>query len=289
MTNIKKRIVGFLLLFGITLIIIPLFFGRDISSDELKLSGHIPALPAKPTDLSVPIPPKSETVPTPVGMQMSKPAMPTEISPANNSTAAVVTPVQTSAVVATPTGVKPVAPPNVTITPALQNTPSPASKKDGLKPQYSTPIALLVSPSSAPTAAPVLSTTEEDAEDMSVNTAPATSVSLKTASSQSVKKLPAVAHKDPQKTVHAATVTTAKEKSWAVQVGCFAQKSNAENLTKKLKAHGFSVLMQPVQAKSGANKTLVMVGLHLSRPDAKQLETRLQQELNLPGMLVKMS
>ena len=54
--NLKKRIIGFLLLAGIILISIPLFFGHSVSTTELKLSATIPKPPAKPQDLSIPIP-----------------------------------------------------------------------------------------------------------------------------------------------------------------------------------------------------------------------------------------
>lgn len=73
--TLKKRIIGFLLLIGIILIIIPLFFGRSIPADELKLSGHIPQAPTKPADISVPIPPQAASTPAPVAVQPAKPAI----------------------------------------------------------------------------------------------------------------------------------------------------------------------------------------------------------------------
>ena len=59
--RLKKRIVGFLLLVGIVLIIIPIFFGRSIPVDELKLSANIPPTPAKPSAIHMPIPPQQAT------------------------------------------------------------------------------------------------------------------------------------------------------------------------------------------------------------------------------------
>lgn len=58
----KKRIVGFLLLIALGLILVPLFFGRSITSDELTLSSHVPNRPEKPSDITLSIPDKETTI-----------------------------------------------------------------------------------------------------------------------------------------------------------------------------------------------------------------------------------
>lgn len=58
----KKRIVGFLLLLALGLIIIPLLFGRAITSDELVLSSKVPERPVSPAELSMSIPQSEATI-----------------------------------------------------------------------------------------------------------------------------------------------------------------------------------------------------------------------------------
>ena len=52
--KMKKRLVGVILLVAMGLIIIPMFFGHSVSTDELKLSGHVPKPPALPAGLTAP-------------------------------------------------------------------------------------------------------------------------------------------------------------------------------------------------------------------------------------------
>lgn len=240
--TLKKRIVGFLLLVGIVLIAIPLFFGRSIPSDELKLSGHVPAAPPQPSNITVAIPPRDATVPP-----VARSPAPSILSSTDN---AMPLPAMDQAT-------KPSAVPDVAVAAAPSTNATVAASKPAAPVLVKAPV---VAPTAQKPAAAIVAKPH----------APA-------ASQQTLLAVP----KNPlKKIVHP---LPAGVEAWAIQLGSFAQKANAEKLTKKLQAKGFTAYMST--RPDGATK--VLVGPHLHHADAEQLKTRIQQEFDIQGVLVK--
>jgi DedD protein len=79
-----------------------------------------------------------------------------------------------------------------------------------------------------------------------------------------------------------ATGTTA----WAVQVGSFSQRKNAEALRNKLLESGYRAYVMSFET-NGKTVVRVRVGPELVRAEADQLQKKLQKELSLQTMVVK--
>jgi len=309
--KLKKRIVGFLLLAGIILIIIPLFFGRSIPSDELKLSGHIPGAPPKPKDISVPIPPRQTTVP-----EITQAPVSSTTSLADSDTsAAAFNPIEAPVAIDMPSTAE-----DKIKSADVKSSSTPAIPVATVQPSLP-PAASAPSPShhpaahnkaAAPMEVPVLSTvptaTQPVVSALPV-TAPTPDESLppppKTAPLQlTAKSLPAAENnvtkpqqlEKPSKPFSTALKSTSKKpvhslpsgaEAWAVQLGSFAEKHNAEKLIKKLQAQGFAAYINSIKTAKGTNITKVMVGPSLHRSEAEQVKVRIQKELNLQGIVVK--
>lgn len=292
--KLKKRIVGFLLLFGIVLVIIPLFFGRSIPVEELKLSGKIPAAPAKPKDISMPIPPQSTTMPEKMVPLEIKPLPSKSIEPASPAA---------SMDAKKPVAVSQAQPAPVQLQPAVPPVPQNVPPQNSL-PSNTTDIAVpLVPPVEASTAAvpfmPEEATFPEAvlpvvAPAPAASNAPATKspspvLAKNTPVSTGVEKKAKLAttKNAPKKTGSAAVVAAPGKEKWVVQLGTFVKKTNAENLTKKLKAQALVAYMEPIKTTSGRYITKVFVGPYPDRNNAAQLRTRIQKEFNVEGVLIK--
>jgi len=268
--RLKKRIVGFALLVALGLIIIPLFFGHSVTSDELQLSSHIPN-PPKPGNFSLNVPAKEATVPA--------------IARDNNRQSQVVF----EQVESTPAGIKngttPVQPmPNSVSTPA-----APSLVKGSIAP---------TSADSATSVPPAVSGSVADNATTTIhtNTMPAplpetTSTMVSTTSSTTVSK------SSKSKTTSATNSASAQHKTkspkaapvaqaWSVQLGVFSDKVNAGNLMKKLQLEGFPAYIQTSKNAQGS-QIKVLVGPELRRADADKLVTKLQQAGNAKGIVVK--
>jgi len=75
-------------------------------------------------------------------------------------------------------------------------------------------------------------------------------------------------------------------KAWAVQVGSFSERANAERLRDKLIKSGYRAFVNKSRAKN-QNVVRVRVGPELVRSNADKLSKKLQKELSLQTMVVE--
>lgn len=74
--------------------------------------------------------------------------------------------------------------------------------------------------------------------------------------------------------------------AWAIQLGSFSEKKNAESLVKQLRTKGYAAYVQ--EGKSGeANVSRVYIGPELRREKADAMVKELRETLNLKGVVVK--
>jgi len=73
--------------------------------------------------------------------------------------------------------------------------------------------------------------------------------------------------------------------AWAVQVGSFSNKKNADSLSTKLQKAGFSAFVEQSEGKNG-EVFRVRVGPELSKQKAEKIKQTLQQEQQLAKALV---
>ncbi len=75
--------------------------------------------------------------------------------------------------------------------------------------------------------------------------------------------------------------------AWAVQVGSFRQRENAERLRKKLKQLGYRAF---VSKSSSGGKTVVRVrvGPHMEKAKAKKVKNKIEQQIKIQAMLVEL-
>jgi len=255
--KLKKRIIGFLLLIGFGLILVPLFFGHAIPEDELKLSSHVPAAPAAPKNIAVPMPDSSVTMP-----DVASVSVPTTQAVAPHSPSAVVfEQVQSTADVNAPSIPAPSAAPAV-----VPSTAPVSSKAGAASPNNSNNLS---STASAPT--PVISTAKAPVEAPKPPV-PAlklsksiSSVTSKKASTQTKKELPLT-------------------KAWVVQLGSFSDKANADRLVKKLQAQGFKAYKKTTQTTKGP-LIRVLIGPELTRSQAQSTAKKLKDQLGLTSVV----
>lgn len=236
----KKRIIGFLLLLGIALILVPLFFGRSVSVDELKLSAHIPTAPPKPKAIDMPIPPKEATVPA---VALAKP--PSADTAVSGASAVVFEQLSS---------------------PAATQSAAPTSPQTTKVVAQATPATVASTSTTTSSSSPATQSTTEQAP----------------AAKPPAKAKQATTQKNTTKTTTTASNTTA----WAIQVGSFSDKINAETTLRKLQSQGFTAYMHTTKTSSG-DFIRVLVGPELRRSDAEQTLARLQQQLNMQGLIIK--
>lgn len=289
MLQLKKRIVGFLLLSGLLLIAIPLFFGHSIPADELKLSGHVPSPPPKLDAISMPLPPQSATVPAIV--TAPKPTAPATENPsvAFNQLQSDISPkVEDTSPLQTTTQTPVNTPAPVVADPAPTPAVAPVRSAPSL-PNVSNQLASSAQ-SVVTTEPPAVQTTSEVVTQPTKKAKVLPSPRIETKSTAPLKKTNVVentADSHPSKTSKkpSAHIPSAAE-AWSVQLGYFSVKTNAEKLMRQLQSHGFNAYLQTNQTTKG-NFVRVLVGPHLRRSDAQQLQVRIQKELQMQGMLVK--
>jgi cell division septation protein DedD len=289
--SLKKRVVGILLLIGLGLIIIPLFFGRSAPLDEMQLSGSIPKPPAKPRDLALAIPPAQETTPAPLMAQPTNNPTPasrvvfeqvqstpssTSTSNNNNMTSS---PSTTAAV---PQMLAPPSPTTVaTNTPTLSLPPVPATaviKNPTANQSQQTTTVTNVSARANAVQQPIARLTASVAPSTSsVTLAPTSAVKTPMASQ-------AISTKTTQRV--AAKSVGASPAAWVVQLGSFSAKINAETLMKKLQAGGFAAYSHIIKTPQG-DLIKVVAGPYLQRTEANNAQLKIQQSFNLKGIVVK--
>jgi DedD protein len=89
---------------------------------------------------------------------------------------------------------------------------------------------------------------------------------------------------EPKPARTAVSKPAAGQKVWLVQVGVFSQPENAHRLQEKLKARGYTVLLDPPNAEKGKN-VRVEVGPYPDQAAARAAATRIQSELGVKGVV----
>jgi cell division septation protein DedD len=292
--KLKKRIVGFLLLFGIVLIIIPLFLGRSIPMEELKLSGQIPAAPAKPKDIAMPLPPQSTTMPSKMLPLEIKPIPPKSTEATLPVSLNEKKPVALSRAQPAPMPLQPTIPPQQNRSPqnSLPSTTDTAVALASPAERSAAAVPFIPEEATFPEAVtPVVAPTPPLASNTSNISTKSSIVAQKTPAITSAaggeKKSKLATTKSTSKKTTGSTVAASGKEKWVVQLGTFSKKTNAENLTKKLKAQALVVYMEPIKTTHGRYITKVFVGPYSDRSNAAQLRTRIQKEFNVEGILIK--
>lgn len=253
--QMKKRIVGVILLIAMGLIIIPMFFGRSVKVDELTLSGHVPHPPALPAGINAPIPPQSATVPA-IAQQATAPA------PSDATAGGIVfeqlesLPLDTTRAEHPEAAAVPVSVPVTTNVSSVPAAPVAANPEEELS----------VSPEVAVVPGP-----EKEAKPM-VKAKKAKPVGVVATADRNTKE----------------ANSRAAPEAWAVQLGSFSDKINASNLMKRLQDAGFSAYMHDSKTAQG-NLIRVLVGPQLHRSDANKIQKQLQQQFSLKSIVVKVT
>lgn len=280
--KLKKRIIGFLLLIGIVLIIIPLFFGRSIPSDELKLSGRVPAPPPKPKAITAPLPLQSATVP-----QITQTPKPTTEEAAGSSVVfeqLESTANEDSNVPAINDAMTPVKAPSVTpeapsLAQSVAASPSNVATTQVIpKEDVAKLVPFSPMPDVTPATPPAVSASTTTVAKKDTPTQKNTPAKQKKSTKSAQKTTP----KSPPK----ASKLPPGAEAWSVQLGSFTEKANAQKLMRELQSKGFTAYLRTTKTTKG-NFIRVLVGPRLQQSDAAQLQSRIQKELNIQGVLIK--
>ncbi len=97
------------------------------------------------------------------------------------------------------------------------------------------------------------------------------------------KAEPKPAPKPEPKPAAASNAPSSSAGGWAVQVGSFGDPANAERLQKELQGKGFAAYRIP----RGSKLTVVFVGPYKSSEIGESARSRLQQQVNIKGLLVR--
>ena len=97
------------------------------------------------------------------------------------------------------------------------------------------------------------------------------------------KAEPKPAAKPEPKPAAASNAPSSSAGGWAVQVGSFGDPANAERLQKELQGKGFAAYRIP----RGSKLTVVFVGPYKSSEIGESARSRLQQQVNIKGLLVR--
>ena len=97
------------------------------------------------------------------------------------------------------------------------------------------------------------------------------------------KAEPKPAPRSEPKPAVASNAPSSSAGGWAVQVGSFGDPANAERLQKELQGKGFAAYRIP----RGSKLTVVFVGPYKSSEIGESARSRLQQQVNIKGLLVR--
>lgn len=87
-----------------------------------------------------------------------------------------------------------------------------------------------------------------------------------------------------QHTVH--NHSKLRSPAWVVQLGSFNSKSNAKNLTDRLRTAGFKAFSREIKSAKGKSSTRVYVGPEYKQASAVKLSTKLEEKMKLKGIVL---
>lgn len=299
--KLKQRVLGTIVLLALAVIIVPIFFTHNQSTDDpIKLSARIPAAPAKPaSNMEAPPESTSNIEDSEKAAAVSESVTPNnpasaQVSVATNSvpsaTTSVTAPSSTQAPAqAIPTNQLVADSDNSINTSQVEDTPStttatPTTTTQNVNNAAMTPTSVATTSTPAQTplanAQPVNTQTNQVAKATVVApNKPETKITKIVANSKDKLKKTNDIKKTKQHSLHPA-------EAWAIQLGTFSSKANASDLIKKVRAQGYTAYMH--ESQSGQNKLFrVYVGPEIKRTDAQVMAERLEKLFNLKGMVVK--
>jgi DedD protein len=175
----------------------------------------------------------------------------------------------------------------VLVVPELLSGPKPAAPASSLAaiaPEPTRNVTVDLSTSKAP-ASETETPADRDAAPASATTSPspASSAPTQPATSASAHAAPTVAAPAPAVET-AAPPPTSSRAAWAVQLGSFASRANADNLSRKLKGQGFPVYVLPGGSGTSA-RYRVRVGPLADRDSAERTAGKLKSIGQIPSLV----
>ena len=292
-----QRIIGILVVIALVVIMLPLLFGKNDAPMQQAATVKAPPFPDQQVNTDAAASTENPSLAsTDSQQQASAPAQQDEVtspfSPApdadqvsDNSVSAAATPQPDASVIA------PAAPSDSSPTASVAEKPTSQQPRDTTsllqaEPKLQTSSAGnqgLATTSSA-------AASEEEGEGVSpASNSDAPVVKPAIAEEPAVRVIPKkaatalLAH-------HPRNMARATEKfgspAWAVQLGSFKVKENAQRLTDKLRAAGFKAFTRELRSAKGAESTRVYVGPEFKQASAVKLSGQVQQKINMQGIVV---
>ena len=250
----KHRIIGIVVLIALAVIIVPLFFSRSGSeAGTQNLSAHMSTPPGKPDIEQIAIPLQQPTT-------NSKPTQPLQPNQNSNNNAPLDPKVASEELAS-----------NINSATAAAAAPAPAAQAN---------LASAATNNALPekvTAKPVSNT----AVDAVPKAQPL---------SEDAAVVPAPSLMKPQQIQEnrnkAGVVKRRLADAWAIQLGSFTEKKNAESLVKQLRAKGYAAYLNESKT-SGVPMIKVYIGPEEKREKADAMVKELHETLNLKAVVVK--
>lgn len=196
---------------------------------------------------------------------------------------------------------EPIAKPEANQQVALANTsPVPPQVAAAAEQQPAAPVATTADATQAPIAPLPAEAQAEPVKAIETQESAAPAIAEKTEEAKPAKtpakkvhtahaaKIKKHEHHEHQKThAHAhKSISNLKKTAWAVQLGSFKDKNNARRLADRLRAGGYKAFMHDVKSARGNLQTRVYIGPELKQASASKLSTKLEQQMNLHGLVV---
>lgn len=129
------------------------------------------------------------------------------------------------------------------------------------------------------------STQKVDATVADANVKPAKKAKAKKEMAKKEKSAKSVTAKNDKSVKD--VLSNLKKTAWVIQMGSFKDKTNATRLADKLRTAGFKAFTHEVtSAKTGKVSTRVYIGPEDQQASAQQLSSKVEQDLNLHGIVV---
>jgi len=291
-TKTKQRMIGIIIIILILLLLIPLLFNKSKNAP----SETMPANPEQqmtteqqPNDQMLPgVEQPNPNMETPVNNgqlppNVEQPSAATEQPPINNDQ------LPPNAEQQPPMMEQPV--PQQPSAPSLSPEPLPPSNSTqsiapnqhpATPPSDQTKVESVNAPSQA--AVPALSNNEQGKSTITDSTKTKSENKVTIDNKKNPKPVTISASKQHQTKI-SANKTTISQKKWSVQLGVFAEKSNANQLLNKLKKGGYEAHLKELVI-SGDKVYRIFVGNNYNQNKAQKIAKSIEKRYNLKGVVV---